>query len=179
VAVKINNLLFVHGGISPKYLNLSISELNERARAELEDFSKLREGVLMDPMGPTWYRGLAQSPETELGEHVDAVLRTYGIDHVVIAHTPTPAVVLPRFGGKVLMIDVGLGDVYGGARACLAVEGGRLFALHRGSQIPLPIGGDPEAFMAYLRSAEQLEPADSLLHSFLRRAAVEQGSSSK
>jgi hypothetical protein len=35
---------------------------------ELEDFTKLRGGMVMDGEGPLWYRGLAQNP-TRLDHH--------------------------------------------------------------------------------------------------------------
>ena len=61
----------------------------------------------------------------------------------MIAHTPTPGIVLPRFGGKVILIDVGLSKIYGQGRACLVFEGGKPFALHRGTKLPLPMTEDP------------------------------------
>ncbi len=58
--IRINDSLFLHGGISPKYASMSIQLINETVRAELEDFSKLKGGMAMDPEGPLWYRGLAE-----------------------------------------------------------------------------------------------------------------------
>ena len=46
---------------------------------------------------------------------------------------------MPRFDGKVLMIDVGLSQFYGAHTACLVVEDGKPFALHRGNKVPLPM----------------------------------------
>ena len=54
--IKIDNTLFLHGGIGPKYVDLKLRMLNERVRDELEDFTKLRGGIVMDE-GPLWYRG--------------------------------------------------------------------------------------------------------------------------
>jgi hypothetical protein len=64
--VKIDNTLFLHGGIGSKYADLKIRLINERVREEFEDFTKLQGGMVMDGGGPLWYRGLAQGDETAL-----------------------------------------------------------------------------------------------------------------
>lgn len=168
VVLKINNALYCHGGISPKYRSLSLREINERARAELRDFSKLKDGMVLDPQGPLWYRDLADAPESELMPHVDAVLQAYGVSYLIIAHTPTSGVVLPRFGGKLFMIDVGLSKTYGEAHACLVFEGLQPYALHRGSRVELSPGDD---VLLYLRKIEHLEPPGSPLHKYITRIA--------
>src|ERR1700730_11562614 len=124
--VKINDLIFLHGGISPKYAATTIPEFNETVRGELDDLQKVENGMAADPDGPLWYRGLAELPESGLAGHVDEVLKTHGARHIVIGHTPQPAV-LPRFGGKVIVIDVGLSKVFGGPPALLIIEGTKYY----------------------------------------------------
>lgn len=165
--VRINAVLFLHAGISPQYASAGIGEINNRVRAELlKDPTQIRGGILVDPDGPLWYRGMSQAGEPELAAHVDKVLKAYGVEHVVVAHTPTPGVVTPRFSGKVIMIDVSLSDAFGGGQACLEFKGAQPFAIHRGKTLELPIGGD---MMAYLREAGNLEPPDSLLRRNMER----------
>ncbi len=179
VVVKINNALFMHGGLSPKYASLSLQEINDRVRAELQDFSKINGGLVTDGQGPLWYRGLSEAAGPELAAHVDSVLARFGVSYIVIAHTPTPGIVLPRFGGKVILIDVGISKIYGQGRACLVFEGMKPFALHRGIKLPLPVGDDIGAFIEYLKAAEFLEPPDSHLHNFVRETTLTLGASSK
>jgi hypothetical protein len=169
--IKINDLLFAHGGISPKYASWSLQQINDRMREELRDFSKLNGGIVTDSLGPLWYRGLAEAPASEISSHVNTLLSNFGVEHIVIAHTPTSGIVLPRFGGKVVMIDVGLSRLYGQGRACLLVEGNKLYAFHRGVKLALPLTEDVTAFMQYLRAAENLEPTESLLHRFVSNTA--------
>ncbi len=166
VVIRVNEVLFVHGGISPKYVSLSLREINEQGRAELKDLTRIPNGLLNDPEGPLWYRGLARTPEAELASHVDAVLAAYKVKHIAIGHTPAPGVIMPRFGGKVFQIDVGISKVYGEGRACLLVEGSEPIALHRGTRLPLPADGD---VLAYLKKAESLEPPDSPLRRHMSR----------
>jgi hypothetical protein len=162
--IKIDNTLFLHGGISPKYLDLSVAELNNRVRDELEDFTKLRGGIVMDEEGPLWYRGLAQGDQIQLEAHVKALFENHQVDRIVIGHTPTEGAVLPRFGGKVLLIDVGLSRVFDAQprMACLLIEKGKPYALHRGVKLELPPDSSGGLSM-YLKQAAALDPSPSSL----------------
>ena len=154
--IKINDLIFLHGGISPKYAKFSVRKFNDEISREVRDFSKLEGGVAMDEEGPLWYRGLAQDDEQQLTPHVKSVLERLGAKYIVIAHTPTKGgMVLPRFEGKVLMIDVGLSQVYGSHSACLIVEDGKAQALHRGNKVPLPMM--PADLTRYLNQIRNIE----------------------
>ena len=155
---RVNDFIFLHGGISPTLTETSVEAINARVAKELEAVDKLTEGLAVAEDGPFWYRGLAQAPEAELADHVDRVLTTFGVKHVVIGHTVTPGAVVPRFDGKVVMIDVGMSAFYGGPPACLIVENGAAFAMHRGTKLQLPIGGD---IVPYLKAAAALDPAPS------------------
>ncbi len=164
--VKIGNILFLHGGISSKYSGWSLSQINERVRKELNDFALLENGVVTDPDGPLWYRGLAEAPEADTIQAVNDLLARYQVEHIVIGHTPTKGVVLPRFGGKVILIDVGLSAVYGGPKACLIIDKTRFQALHRGTRLDLPVGGRTD-LSAYLKAAAALDPQPSPLESLI------------
>ena len=163
--VKINDSLFLHGGISAKYAADSLADLNKKIRAELNDFSKLEGGIAMDPEGPLWYRGLASAPEAELAGLVDQILTAFGVARVVVGHTPTMGAVVPRFGGRVLMIDVGLSKLYNDSPACLLIENGKPFALHRGTRLELPASGGDVA--GYLERASKLDPPKTKLREYV------------
>jgi hypothetical protein len=62
------------------------------------------------------------------------------------------------------MIDVGLSAAYGGPPAALIIEDGTPFTLHRGTRLPLPLGG---GLRAYLEAAAALDPPDSRLRQYL------------
>jgi Calcineurin-like phosphoesterase len=164
--IQINDLLFLHGGIGPKYLTSTAAELNKRIRRELEDFSKLEGGVTMDSEGPLWYRGMANASGEQLSGHVDQVLKNYAVRRLVLGHTPTGGAVLPRFEGRVILIDVGLSKVYGGTPACLISENSKLYALHRGRQLELPMSQD--GLIAYLKAAAALDPPPSPLQKLIQ-----------
>jgi hypothetical protein len=164
VIVKINDNLFMHAGLSPKYATYSIRDINERIRKELTDFRKLEGGFTLDDTdGPLWYRGFAQEDTPEIRAHVDAQLKTHGVSRMIIGHTPTGGAVLPRFGGKVVLIDVGMSRVYGGPPSCLVIEKGIGYVVHRGQRIDLP-GSTGVEILAYLRRVAALEPEGSAVH---------------
>jgi hypothetical protein len=171
--IRINDSLFMHGGLGPAYAALSVAQINQQVQTELKDFSKLPQGMVMDPQGPLWYRGLAQDEEAGLRDHLEQVLGRLGAKRIVLGHTPQPGAVLSRFGGKVLLIDVGLSAAYGGNLACLVIEKGQLYALHRGEKLPLPSDAAGDEYLAYLRRAASLDPAPSRLLGVI--TALEQG----
>ncbi len=167
-AIQINDTIFLHGGVSPKYANHSIRRINERVREELREWSQLRGGVVMDEEGPLWYRGLAGSDEGALEFHLETVLSNYGCDRIVVAHSATPGAVMPRFGGRVILIDVGMAIFYGGRLACLLIEKNRAYALHRGKKLELPTDSRT-GLLNYLKRAAALDPAPSPLEAKIRQ----------
>lgn len=168
VAVKINDTLFLHGGISPQYVDWTLKQINERVAIELGDFSLLVEGgMLTASEGPVWYRGLAEKPEEEERAHVDRTLESFGIRRVVIGHTPTDGTVVPRFGGRVVQIDVGLSAAYGGRLACLVIEGDAAYVVHRGTRLELP--NEEDGLLDYFEKAAALDPSPSPLAARIAR----------
>jgi hypothetical protein len=83
----------------------------------------------------------------------------------------TPGAVLPRFGGKVVLADVGISEAYGARRACVLIEGDSVASLHRGRRIPLPRGGALE-LLEYLREAASLDPQPSPLRNLIQAVAA-------
>jgi hypothetical protein len=162
-AVKINDSLYVHGGISPKFASMTLTQLNETVSTELKKVTKINDdSVVAVDDGPLWYRGLAEG-DAALAGHVDRLLQSYGVKRIVIGHTPTPGAVLPRFDGKVILVDAGMGVPYGSHRTCLVLEQDKLYAVHRGEKIDLP-SGSPDDYLRYLKAAVGLETAPSPLN---------------
>ena len=165
--IKINDLIFVHGGIGPKYATRTREEINQTIRAELDDLTKWRGGMGDDPEGPLWYRDLACSPEsdTSLARDLDRALQTQQARHMVIGHTVIAAI-LPRFGGRVITIDVGLSALYGGPPAFLLVEDSKYYAVYGGQRVDLPVGS--VNLQQYLRAAETAGSGNRRLRSLVR-----------
>lgn len=160
----VDGTLFVHGGLSPAYAEATADSLNEQVRAELAAATPALDGAMFDDDGPLWYRGLALEPEAQIAPHVERLLAHHGVTRIVVGHTVTPGAILPRLGGKVVLIDVGLSEMYGRRQACLVIERGLSFARHRGTTLPLPSGTD---LLGYLQAAAALDPAPSPLLPFI------------
>jgi len=166
--IKINDTLFLHGGISPKYASMSIQDINLEIRWELGAFNQLGDGIARDEEGPLWYRGLALEPESTLAAHVDQILEHYGVRRIVVGHTVTQGTVIPRFQGKVLLTDVGMNAVYGSRLACLILENDVAYVLHRGVKIPIPSGTGSD-LLPYLKRAATLDPQPSPLEELIHQ----------
>ncbi len=166
--IKINDTLFLHGGISPDYTNDSIRRINEKVRKELNDFSKLHGGIVLDGEGPLWYRGLALADERALNGHLERVLSHHGVRRIVVGHTGIHGAIMSRFGGRALLIDVGLAAHSGGRVACLVIEKNQAYALHRGEKIELPTDSGT-GLLNYLKQVAALNPSTSPMERLIAR----------
>jgi hypothetical protein len=161
--IKINDLLFLHGGIGPKYAAEPIERLNKTIQSELRDINKIMAGgMTADSEGPLWYRGLARNEEATEEPHLEVLLKNLGVNRIVMGHTVTDGTVMPRFGGRAILIDVGMAEAYGHRQACLLIEGERLSTIHRGKQISFPADGGQD-LLRYLKECAALDPSPSPL----------------
>ena len=165
--IRIGDTLFLHGGISPKYADFSLGDLNERIRQELREADPLTAVITSDPDGPLWFRGLSQG-DPGLAAQLEVVLKRHGCRRMVVSHTPTEGLVMPLYGGRVVVIDVGLSRFFGGPPAALILEDGKAFALHRGRKLALP-ESEGEGLVRYVREVMALEPDPSRLRALLDR----------
>jgi hypothetical protein len=146
--VKINGILFLHGGISPATASMSCTVINDTVRRELsEDLEKTRAAPLTSLAGredgPLWYRGLALEPDS-FAPDVDKILAAAQARAIVVAHTPTHRVTV-RFGGKVFLMDTGMQADYvpDGRASALEIRGGVFTAIYRDSREV--VAGAPQA----------------------------------
>lgn len=137
VAVRIDGIVFLHGGISPGNAGRSCNDINNTVRREMGgDEDATREAPLSSLAasndGPLWYRGLAQEPDT-FEPRFDEILRKQGARAMVIAHTVVPGGrVGVRFGGRLFEIDTGMQPAYvgDGRASALQIERGTVTAIY-------------------------------------------------
>ncbi len=166
--IKINRTLFLHGGISPAVLGRTISNINQQVRNELQAGVLTGEtGLSESEQGPLWYRGLAQNDEASEAPHVEAVLAFYDVDRIVIGHTPGFGTIMPRFGGKVLLVDSGISDYYGAHLASLVLADNMLLNIQRGTTLNIPTGATDQ--LPYFQAVAELEPGASALQELVTR----------
>lgn len=132
--VRINGTLFMHGGLSPSYLNRDIVQLNEIIRSELRGEHTINSpwapghtsasGVGYDPLGPLFYRGLADpmTPQ-QIDTYLQQLLSAQKVRRIVVAHTVQPDGIKLLGGDRIGLIDVGMSRMINGAPpTCLVVE---------------------------------------------------------
>jgi hypothetical protein len=131
--IRINDTVFVHGGLSDRYAAWPFDRINETVQGELLSFVggvPRATRVLFDGQGPLWYRDLALKSEDVMERELDAILDMIKAKALVIAHTPTGGSRtleperMSRFGGKVWTIDTGIWDSIGGRTGALIIENG-------------------------------------------------------
>ncbi len=167
VAIRINDSLFLHGGISGFYCRNSLASLTEMAHARLQQYDPQAPGILEDAYGPFWYRGLSGVLPHADPETVNAILAHHGVNRIVVGHSPTSGVVWPYFKGKVVVIDTGIAEAYGGYVAYLDIRPDGVFAGYPSGQLPLPEGADDR--VAYLEQVIARDPGNPYLRERLAR----------
>jgi len=139
----VGEVLFVHGGITPAMATMSINAINAEVNAALKARSTEAESIINREDGPLWYRGFVAPPENveySAAEAIDAVISAYGIKHIVIGHSPSLSGVKALHDGKVIQIDTGISDHYGGTHSFLEIRGEELFAHDNGVESNLSNG---------------------------------------
>lgn len=115
VIIKINGVVFVHGGISAEDSRRSLESINAIYRAE---FSQAIEERLETPQflfqtsSPLWNRDLAEEGSSIIEADVRQILSNLGARAIVVGHTPTRADADGRFGGLVWLIDSNISSFY-------------------------------------------------------------------
>lgn len=138
--IKINDAIFVHGGISEKFSTWKLEDINDLLRKELNllriaakrihPIRIFKPEIVYVSGGPLWYRGLAQKGEKNFKEDVDRILHNLDAKYMVIAHTPQTGSIavsienMSRFQERIWIIDTGMSDYYGGIPAALIIENG-------------------------------------------------------
>jgi hypothetical protein len=158
VMVRINGLVFVHGGISAEAAALGCEALATAVRSELASGPALAPATLTQlsgERGPLWYRGLANGTLDTTA--VDQILDTFGARRVIVGHTVTDSSKITALhGGRVIALDTGmLGEPYypGGAAAALVISGDTYTAVYEGRTEPLAVSRQSYNTSASPRSA--------------------------
>ena len=147
--VKVRDTLFVHGGLSAEYAPLGIEEINRRAATAMRGADASPTGILSDPLGPLWYRGLitrdpradpdgaaatAGKPRPTIEQELAAVLAATGARRIVVGHTPSLTGIVMGHGGRLVRVDSGISRHYGGPLTWLEIVGDGVSA----RQVPRP-----------------------------------------
>ena len=146
VTVKINGLMFVHGGISPAVAPLGCAAINDQVKRDLTgDLDKTRAAPLSTLTarvdGPLWYRGLAQEPDT-FAPQVGEILTALRARAIVVGHTVSQTGrIITRYDGRVVQIDTGMQPAYvtGGRASALEIKGDEATAIYVDRRDPVAV----------------------------------------
>jgi len=146
VLIKINDVLYVHGGISPEVLNKKptlafVDTLAKESFVTSNTVVKnINDDMLHSSKGLLFYRGLAKDmSHYNLGkkatkDHVDQLLSTYGANKIAIGHTLTKHISFD-YNDSVIRVDV---DHLAGESEALLIENQSIFRLNiKGQKLPL------------------------------------------
>ncbi len=164
--VVLNGVVFVHGGLTPEVAAMGCDKINSEVRREIGSdlaatIAAPEKTLAASENGPLWYRGLARGSEEELAPLVDRVLAAAGARAIACGHTVTGSGrIQTRAGGRVVMLDAGMTDGYGGHASALEVDAqGRMAAVYPEGREPLALPAaarlnPPGAFLLAGRQAE-------------------------
>jgi hypothetical protein len=116
--LRLGNQLFVHGGISPEFLEqkLKIDDVNIKMRYHLNNYTQLEDTTMVDLFlyshSPLWYRGyLSRTPKYDRISLANVIktLDFYKSIVIIFGHTPV-ARVYPFYSFKLIAMDVPIGD---------------------------------------------------------------------
>jgi len=109
VAVKINNILFVHGGIPPEFVDIgnTIENMNQLMHTYLSENPDSVIYVNNLTIQPTWYRGYFGI--TDLSKELKKIRNYYQVKHIVVGHTPVSEI-KPIQDGSVIAVGVHFGE---------------------------------------------------------------------
>ncbi|MGD0782776.1 MAG: metallophosphoesterase, partial [Candidatus Aminicenantales bacterium] len=159
-AVKIDGVVFVHGGFNEEYSRWPLERLNRAVSGELLGVMMNRPEppqIIFDTRGPLWYRDDAGKDEEIMSGEIDRVLRNLEATALVVGHTATigsRTLEMSRMGGRVWTIDTGIGEPFSGRLGALVIEGGHFKVWRRDEERHemdrrgrgLPVGGAGAAF---------------------------------
>ena len=155
--IRINDTLFLHGGLGPSFAAARRPAMNAAVSSELNERpSPIYPGILEDQEGPLWYRGLSQNDEVAETANLENVLRSQGVARVVVGHTKVTSTVLPRFNGRVLVADIAVPRGHQDPHAFLIFENSAWTTIHRGQRVPLT-ASTPQETCAYLGQIAALD----------------------
>lgn len=131
VMITINNILFVHAGVSPELVikGLKIKQVNQFFSERIigKNIDTYLEDEELDLLsgndGPVWYRGYFADSTLNIAS-LDSILGFYGKEHIVVGHT-THKNIMILFGNRVFGVDAGI--MYGQPGNMLINKNGRFY----------------------------------------------------
>ena len=115
--------------------------LSEDMRKVISAFRSVDYWSILDDDGPLWFRGFKNWSDEEGERQMAILLERFGARRFVVGHSiPSDASrILPRFGGKVFLIDTGMlrGYAKNGRPSALEIHGDSVSAIYETGRVSL------------------------------------------
>lgn len=134
--VQVGDVIFAHGGVSARFAPQGVAALARGVKLGV-----LGEGSkdVIGPEGPMWYRGYLLADEPLACAELDQALAALHARRMVVGHTVQESgKIAARCGGRLLGIDTGISDHYGGHLSALELLAGDAGALYAAGREDLP-----------------------------------------
>ena len=135
--VIVDDIVFVHGGLTPEMAKLGVDALNAGVLGYLNGGPP--SPFLDRRNGPLYFLGYLEAPTTDACSRLDEALQTLGARRMVVGHTPSDdGLMVAPCGGHLIGIDTGISDPYGIHSSVLEIMNGDAWAVYPGGRIDLP-----------------------------------------
>lgn len=131
IIIQINDVLFVHAGISPEFIEkgFTSAQVNEVFRTQLLGKTKdeIHQDTVLDFLegskGPVWYRGYFNDEDLNR-DQVNMILKYFNKNYIVVGHTSQESIV-SLFRNKIFGIDASIKN--GKYGEVLIIDKGKFF----------------------------------------------------
>ncbi len=132
LVIRINDIVFVHGGINEEFSKWKMKNINSRVQKEIQAIQsgkRMTIKIVYKADAPQWFRGLILNEEDVFSDDVDRILNNLNAKYMVVGHTVRQKDILnskklDRFQGRVWGMDTGISEYYGGNISALIIEKG-------------------------------------------------------
>ena len=161
--IRIDDTLYMHGGLGPEFTAFDIDVMNRAVAAALRHEPETAGGphdILWNAQGPLWYRGLAQADEATEGANLAAILAKHHVARIVLGHTKQYPRVDTRFDGAVVLTDIAVRTGCSDPHAFLIKAGPKLTTIYRGHTLDLGVAGPAqESYRSQIAAFDKAESA--------------------
>ncbi len=107
VIIRIGDLIYSHGGLSPKFVEIPLQQINDETRADLaKDTLLLQKDI--DIAHPSWWRDMTAKTETEMQRVVEEVLAEAQARALVVGINQPRLATRDGLGGRAFFVDSGM-----------------------------------------------------------------------
>lgn len=132
LVIKINDIVFTHGGINEEFSKWKMKNINSRILKEIQAIQRgkiMTIKIVYQEDAPQWFRGLILNEEDVFSDDVDRILNNLKAKYLVVGHTVRQKEILnskklDRFQGRVWGMDTGISEYYGSNISALIIKNG-------------------------------------------------------